>query len=243
MIYLLYRGRLGNSIFQYALARILSEKFNQRVRDDAPSFFPFTKQNIFNEKIYKKNILVDDSNFLEILELKDLDSTNLIVSGYFANKLFLAKYHKKILDLIDIKSQQREGIFLHYRLGDLLREHKYRIVKHEYYIYCLNEILKTSNQKIFISSDSPRHALIRELQEKYNAQIILNNPTDTIIYGSSFQYKILSFGTFSLWVALLGNQDNVYCPNIKDYPNYKTDIFIFENWKTINKEKYLLKKK
>lgn len=237
MIYIAYRGRLGNKIFQYVLARILGDKFNQAVFEslDTPSL-PFIIQNKKNKNSYKKNILVDDTNFLEILELENLCSTNIVISGYFQNKLFVSKYHKNILKLFDINFENKKGVFLHYRLGDF-ENYKNRVVAHEYYIYCLDELLKKSNEKVFISTDSLDHEKIKNLQKKYDAEIIVDTPENTMIYGLQFENKILSLGTFSWWIGFLGNQNNVYCPNIKEY-GYGTDIFPLERWKSISKKEY-----
>jgi hypothetical protein len=241
MIYISYRGKLGNQMFQYALARILSQKFNQKIDTRPPKFFFIEDEKTKDFKIYQKNILVDDANFLEILELENLNSTNIIISGYFQNKLFISKYCKKILELFNINYENKKGIFLHYRLGDF-ENYKNRVVAHEYYIYCLDELLKKSNEKVFISTDSLNHEKIKNLQKKYDAEIIVDTPENAIIYGLQFENKILSLGTFSWWIGFLGNQNNVYCPNIKEYA-YGTDIFPLERWKTINRKKYLLKKK
>lgn len=242
MIYIGYRGRLGNKIFQYVLARILSEKFNQRINKslDKPEF-SFTEKEIINRKVYEKTILVDDNNFLEILELKNLNSTNLVLNGYFQNISFVSKYREKILEIIDINYQEKQGIFLHYRLGDLITNRESIIPKEEYYTHCIDKILETSKEKVYISTDSPNHNLIKNLQEKYNATLIKGSPKDTIIYGSQFKNKILSFGTFSWWIGFLGNQNNVYCPNSKEY-GYGADIFPLERWKSISKKEYLQKR-
>ena len=238
MIYVSYRGRLGNKLIQYVLARILGEKFDQFVSYslDVPDF-PLIKTNIINRKIYKKTILVDDDNFLEILESQNLNSTNLVVSGYFQNKLFLSKYHKNILKLFDINYENKKGIFLHYRLGDF-QKFKIRWVAHEYYIYCLDEILKTSNEKIYVSTDSPDHDLIKNLQKKYEINLIKESPKDTIICGSQFENKILSLGTFSWWIGFLGNQNNIYIPYKKNWKNF---MFV-EGWRGIAEKEYLNKK-
>jgi hypothetical protein len=129
-------------MFQYALARILSQKFNQKIDTRPPKFFFIEDEKTKDFKIYQKNILVDDANFLEILELENLNSTNIIISGYFQNKLFISKYCKKILELFNINYENKKGIFLHYRLGDIEKEYN-RLVAHEYYIYSLYEILNT----------------------------------------------------------------------------------------------------
>jgi hypothetical protein len=239
MISITYRGRLGNQIFQYILAQILSEEFDQKIITQSPDF-SFNKSDTGSEVIYDETIIVDDKNYREILKLEDIQK-NLHLNGFFQNKSFIKDYQNKIIQYLNIPKETKKGIFIHYRLGDNTARFQ-RIIDNNYYYYCLDEILKKSNEKIFVSSDSPNSDLIKHLIKKFGAELVNKNPQDTIIYGSQFENKILSSGTFSWWIGFLGNQNNIYCPNIKDYEIWHTDIFL-ESWKTINKEKYLLKKK
>jgi hypothetical protein len=235
MIYIAYRGRLGNNIFQYVLAMILSRKINQRIFTKPPNF-PFKKEKGTNRTIYKKNILVDDNNFLDFLELENLQETNFILNGYFHNISLVSKYRENILEMFDIDYRAEEGIFLHYRLGDF---NKYVIPREEYYTHCLDKILKTSNQKIYLSTDSPNHNRIVNLKKKYPIENVKTCPTNTIIYGSQFENKILSLGTFSWWIGFLGNQNNILCPNSNEFKSDLSKIFPFEGWKGISQKEYL----
>jgi len=243
MIYIAYRGRLGNRLIQYCLARILSKKFNEQISHPEIKFFK--PRYITNYKIHKKNILVDDNNFLEILQLENLEPANLVLSGYFQDKLFLSEYRKEILQLIKFTWEEKEGIFIHYRLGDCLTNNNgsIRLIPaQEYYMYCLDEILKTSNQQVYISSDSPNHDRVTSLSKKYKANIInFENPIIAMFYGSQFKNKILSLGTFSWWIGFLGNQNNIYYPDGKEC-GYNRNIFNLEEWKYVKRKKYLLKK-
>ena len=245
MIYIAYRGRLGNRLIQYGLARILSERFNERISHNQPENFIFKPSSIIKYKIHKKNILVDDNNFLEILKLKNLEPVNLVLNGYFQDKAFLSQYRKEILELTNSNDEEKEGIFIHYRLGDYLSNEdgcKRLIPAKEYYEHCLDEILKVSNQEVYISSDSPNHDRVISLSKKYNAHIFNSKSAMSVIsYGSQFKNKILSLGTFSWWIGFLGVQNNIYCPDHKEC-RYGKNIFEVEGWKSVKRQKYVLKK-
>ena len=54
MISIGYQGRLGNTLFQYCVARILSENLNQKVFGHSPEIagFPLDYYNCDNDKLY-----------------------------------------------------------------------------------------------------------------------------------------------------------------------------------------------
>jgi len=235
MIRINYEGRLGNNLFQYSVARILSENLNQKIITEKPDF-PFDNFNGLDENDYKENIIVNDNNFLEILKIKNIEA-NLILNGYFQNKFFVLEYKKKIKDIIEQNLNSIDGVYLHYRLGDTINLENWN-PKYEYYTYCLDKILNKSNKEVFITTDSPHHYSIQKLAQDYKAKIINNNAKDSILLCSRFTNKILSLGTFSWWIGFLNNQHNIYCPNLNDYKIWHGDIFVFDDWNIINKKDF-----
>lgn len=240
MIQINYMGRLGNNIFQYCVAKLLSEKFNQKIVTTKPDF-PFKNDLDIEPKYYQKTISVNDDNFLEIFKLKNIEA-NLYINGFFQNKSFVLNYKNQIRQMFDMPTDTIEGIALSYRLGDLLLPPFGRVIKHEYYLYCLDKILNQKQQKLYISTDSLNHNLILDLINRYDAEIITDSPANKIIYLSKCTNKVLSLGTFSWWIGFLGNQNNIYYPNKDEYLSWHGDIFVFDEWNKINKQNYILTK-
>jgi hypothetical protein len=70
------------------------------------------------------------------------------------------------------------------------------------------------------------------LINKYKLKIIKDTEVKTIMFGSTCKNIILSNGTFSWLVGLLGFYSNIYYPQIKN--KWHGDIFVFPEWKLID---------
>jgi hypothetical protein len=226
MVSINYQGRFGNNLFQYFTALILSNKFNQKISNVLSN--NILKHNLINNDInYNKNLIVDDNNINDILKLDTIDS-NLILNGFFQNKDLL-KHFNKNQNIINNNKELIKGTFVHVRLGDIVNDS--RSCKIQYY----KKALQGLNGGC-ISSDSPNNDIIKKLSDEFNLEIFESSPEETIIFGSQFDNKILSLGTFSWWIGFLGNQNNVICPIQKEYREWHGDIFPFLNWKEVSIE-------
>lgn len=230
MITINYQGRYGNNLFQYMTSCILSKKFNQEIQNPMSSKIINYSNYNFSKK-FNNTIQVNDDNILKILEIENLES-NIILNGFFQNyeiiELFEYNRNYFINDLDTKKSQ----VFLHVRLGDLLEDDysNRRYMSLEYYQDILKKI---SFDGGFISSDSINHHIITNLKSEFNLQEFNSNEEDTILFASTFEYKILSLGTFSWWMGFLGCQDNVFFPNPSKYRKWHGNIHNNKNWKLI----------
>lgn len=225
MITINYQGRLGNNLFQYFTALILSNKFNQKISNILPS--NILKDNLINNDIqYSDDLIVNDNNVIDIIE-QDTVNSNLILDGYF-QKRDLLKYFIQSEHIQNNNEKLVEGSFVHVRLGDISNDAT-RCCEIQYYEKALQGL-----NGGYISSDSPNHEIVKRLSNKFNLEVFQNSAEITLIFGSQFENKILSLGTFSWWIGFLGNQNNVICPSQKEYIEWHGDIFPFLNWKEVS---------
>lgn len=228
MIDINYKGRLGNNIFQYAVASILSKKNGKPINSARP-FFLFKDINNCEKNNHAGVLGVNDDNFLNIIEKEYNTFTDFYIDGYFQTSRFVTEYRDSILDLFNYNYDIKEGTFIHLRIGDLL-DIPTAIGKKEYFIKAIEESGK--RYPIYISSDSPHHPLYLELLNLYGMIPYNGSAEETLIFGSQFKTKILSLGTFSWWIGFF-NTSNVYYPDPEQYLKWHGDIFCYPEWNKI----------
>jgi len=129
---------------------------------------------------------------------------------------------------------KRSGVFVHVRWGDLAADRRWSsICNYEYYVRCLSEV---GHDNGYLASDTFDHPFIQGLLDEFDLEPYKATPEETIIFGSMFDNKILSLGTFSWWIGFVGNQNNVIYPNPEDYSNWHGDIFSYmDNWNNVSR--------
>ena len=72
------------------------------------------------------------------------------------------------------------------------------------------EKLYSQCDNIFISSDNIQCKTVQTLINKYNLTLYNENSTDTILFGSTCKYVILSSGSFSFMIGMFSFFSEVY---------------------------------
>lgn len=183
----------------------------------------------------KSSKLVKDNQTVKWRQLMgiDIDAQEDVVIVGRGTTLSNHAFHQTTNDIERIKKHKervvkdfgrREGTFVHVRVGKV----KSRMVPGiEYYKRCL-----PASCSGYVSSDRPRHSIVRYLLDHFDLKLYKGNSEETIIFGSSFDNKVLSLGTFSWWIGFIGNQTNVIYPNPDNYTKWHGPIFqCMDNWR------------
>lgn len=234
MITIQYSGGIGNYMFMYAAAHLLSIKHKMPIKSHPKGFpkYPFNQNTDVIDRHFETDLVIKSADFLDCLNKPEINQ-NLILDDYFQKINIINCYGDKIRKCFHTDQEPIDGTIIHYRLGDLL--HLYNgeaVTKLKYFDRCLEQIEDKSN--IHITTDSPDHDNIKYLQDKYNAQLVNLKRVPTMMYACRFKNKILSLGTFSWWIAYLGYQGNIYCPINTEYIDWAGEIYAFDNWKYIS---------
>jgi hypothetical protein len=232
-------GRFCNHFFRNVPLSQLCKKNNLKI--DYSFYNELTALGIplfIGTNSYDKTILINDDNFLQMLNEPILERNILFENRdiYLQTKeisLFLYNYLNSIKDLIIEKNpfkeryQNNNDVFMHVRLGDV-----------PYYNPGLNYYLKALStlnfNKLYISSDSPTHPLINELRIRYpNSQIVFIDEIKTLQFGSTCKHLILSHGSFSAVLGYLSFYSNVSYPSFKNMKTWHGDIFSIPAWNSV----------
>ena len=101
-------------------------------------------------------------------------------------------------------------VFIHVRLTDVAQFNP----GIDYYLKAINK--SPMNGNIYISTDDTEHQIIKDLIVSHpNAIILKYEEIETIQFASTCKYIVLSHGTFSFVIALLGFYSIVYYQNVQ----------------------------
>lgn len=223
-----YMGQLGNNMFQYIAAYVFAKKFNlQIITDPIPTPFklPILVGNTYS---FENKFEVNDSNFLQLLNSDSIEPKHYVFNGFFQIKDFVLNYKNQIKSLFTLSYNEtnKDEVFVLYRIGDI--EGIRQMLPIEYYEDALT---KLSTKKGYITSDTPNHPNVIELSKKFNLTIYYNTPEETINFAKNFENLVLSEGTFSWWIGLLSNSENIYYNQRDRF--WFGDIFVFPEWKPL----------
>jgi hypothetical protein len=239
-----YYGRLGNIFFGNMALHFIAQKH------DIP--ICYTRENEFNElglTFYKTQgrtlvnptpIDINDTTFMDLIQSKDSSEDHIfhyVDYTFFQTKefaLYLADYFSKSEHQAPIRAANpfRERyntnscVYVHVRLGDKIHDN---ICSKAYFEKALNAIPFKDG---YISSDTPDDPIVTELANTYKLQIINDTEIRTLQLASTCRYQILSQGTFSFIMAILGfHTEVVQWPQIK-IP-WHGNIFVIPEWKEV----------
>jgi hypothetical protein len=208
-------GRLCNQVVRNVASSVIAEKFDLCITYH--NFNMMKDLNIplfYGKNTYGTTAGVNNNNYVEILNRNSLNdnlrfhdylSTNAIstyVHNYICKESIIDHYIEK--NPHKLRFNNNNDCFVHIRLGDVTKYNP----GFEYYDSVLQ---KLDVNKIYISSDTPNHNIIQRLLKNHqNASVFHSNPIDTIHFGSTCKYIVLSNGTFSAILGYLGYHSTVY---------------------------------
>jgi len=191
-------------------------------------------------KTYTRYTDLNDVNFLHYLYTTDpiYENFNVPTHTYFQTKAISNLLHKHLSSIRDhiirankfsIRYNTNNDIFIHVRLGDVVAYNP----GFAYYDKVIKNLLYNNPTNIYISSDTIDHQICRSIISKYNAKIIDYDYIDTIKFGSTCKYIILSHGSFSATIGNLGFYSEIYYPKIDPRRMWHGDMFTGNDWNEI----------
>jgi hypothetical protein len=253
----LSNGRLCNQVIRNMAVHFIAEKHNLFVEYSPNEFLDTIGIKLHcGEKKCDKTLRLTDENYIEILNMKDLDCNLNPNDNYFqtlevTNMIYNFFHENAITIRANNKDKDRynnnNDVLLHIRLTDA-QQHTVGL---EYFLYVLSII---NYDNIYITTDDFNHYIIKEILLKYpQANVLCLNEIKTIMFASTCKHIILSHGTFSAIIGYLAFDSDVYylhsnpgwCPlSLFEEKNfYPIEKIINDDHNGIQKELYHLKQK
>ena len=241
-LYSIFRGRLCNQIFRNLSLSIIAEKHNLFVDYSIHELIGKLGIELFvGENIHNHTIMLTDDNYFEILSqpvlLYNLNANRSYfqtkrISNYLYNYLQNDIVKQRIINKNPFfdRYNNNDDIFIHIRLTDVA-DYNPGI---EYYLYVIS-IQPQTSRNIYVSSDDLSHEIIQQIVNKYPNTILLNyDEIQTIQFGSTCKYIILSQGTFSAVIGYLAFYSQVYYKEFDQTKIWHGDIFSIDSWNMVH---------
>ena len=230
-------GRFCNHFIRNLAKHFIAKKYNIKTSYGYDTYMTRLGFNLFKDGIneYLTTISINDDNFMKYIKDDTISLTNNIdLRWSFFQTAEFALYLYNYLNTDDIKASiiqnntfndrynNNNDLFVHVRLGDVPHLNP----GFEYY----NNILSTTNfTNGYISSDTITSPLCEELIRKYNLKVINTDEVTTIMFGTTCKHIVLSHGTFSWVIGILGFYSTIYYSS--NYPvKWHGDIFVIPTW-------------
>jgi hypothetical protein len=98
----------------------------------------------------------------------------------------------------------------------------------------LKGVKQITFDNLYISTDSKNHELINNIINHYpNTRVIDYNEVNTIHFGSTCKYVVLSHGSFSATIGYLSFFSNVYYSEYEKNKIWYGDMFSIDGWNKI----------
>lgn len=216
-IKIIYRGRIGNTIFQYVFARLLAEKNGFFLETGFPyqkilrttehkkgKFFSSPIKVIADLPPYNTEYL-QDYKIDQILNQK-LDDCKYIIDGFFENSELYYEYEDLIKSFfVPVEFEKNmTDIALCLRLGDFSELKK--ILHPDYYLSVLEEEVF---DKIYIIGSEEGEPYL-DVFKKYNTIVIPTNSEKDFPFIRQFNKIICSNSTYCWWAAFLSEAEHIY---------------------------------
>jgi len=230
---------MGNQIIRNMATSIIAEKFNLKVTyanheaidvrlgiplfsgmHTHPTTALLTDENFFDFSSSTQNINPNNNYF----------QTARITEVLYAY-LRLNRVQDRIIERNPFKERYgaNNDVFIHVRLSDVMKLNP----GIDYYQKALATI---QFDKIWISTDSAHHPIIRELFAKFpSANLIQMDEIQTLQFGSTCNHIVLSHGSFSAVIGWLAfNAKTVQYPAYSRAPKmWFGDMFTIPGWREV----------
>lgn len=227
MISINYTGQFGNSMFQYAFARLHAHFNKINLNTHGPLELPATPTDVYDEPVKKGTIAITDDAYYRHRQqhgscIIQLDPEyDYIFNGYFQDADIFNSHIDIIHSFFNLQYPQpsNDNILVLIRLGDFIHSgHNSEIIHYNWYKNILDNL---PGKKAFsvTSNGLSRSPSTKEQEQKYIKNIVQDgdtfltsdqNPANEFLEVMQYKTVISSNSTWAWWACFLSQCDNIY---------------------------------
>jgi len=230
-------GRFCNHIIRALGAHFIAK--SQNLKFNYGEYYDKMKQlgiHLFIGNLTYKSELNIPNNIIPFLSSPLFRNINVNKSFFqtkeFSNYLYTyyqnPESQQSIIDANKFKYRYKTNndVFVHIRLGDVTDKNP----GFEYYDKALSQITFKNG---YMATDDFNHEICQSLIKKYNLKIIDYDEVETIMFGSTCKYIVLTGGSFSYIIGLFSFFSNVYY--LKSFNTwFPAELFHIPDWTEIS---------
>ena len=227
-------GTLGNNMWQYAVARVIAEKYNLKLNCYSIPGFPNTRQSVDGNECNSPSVKITGHLF----DINSLGSSRIEMAGYVQRYEYIRDHKEKVKEWfqLDVESPIEvlpTDFVVSIRRGwngwptSLCPPKEYFIevfkhVEHDRIILCTD------------SFDDPFFDFIDDLDvEVIKAKY---SPLEQFALIKSANNILLTSSTYCWWAAFLSDAENIYYPWLADLVPTETGV----NWFVDDEDRYVI---
>lgn len=240
MVTINYKGRLGNTIFQYCLGRIIAEKLNYKLNGKLNEFTYATE---LHGKEFSNPVDVLSNHVIDLDAILDNKTDRkILLNGYFHDIKYFYNFKNEISNWLRINNSYRipnsNDLVLHVRGGD-----QYNKVPHPQqpivpFSFYKNIIENETFDKLYVVTEFSSDIMVKKLSKNYKLEIISQSPIEDYYFMLNSKKLVLSLSTLPWWAGWMSNAEKIYFPLYGFWhPNsIRTDVNLI-----VNENRYIYK--
>jgi hypothetical protein len=214
MIEVIYQegSRLGNRMYQYAIARELAINLGYELVNEPLDIFPATREKVSGADYSLNGSIEITGQVYDFQSLIDNPpEKKIIVNGYFQRYEYYSDMRESLKEWfhtpdVEFPVGVNDCLVFIRRTDYFLLD---SVLTMGYYDECIK---RAGVDKVYVTTDDFADPWIKKFIERYSAIPLQNNVSDTFAIARKFKKIVLSQSTFAWWCAFLSDAQEIYYP-------------------------------
>lgn len=212
MIEVIYKGQLGNNLFQYSLGRLLAEEFGYALQAPPIAGFPNTLEPVEGERFDSPTITLRGYRAELEKVLAAPPRARVVLNGWFQWHQHFRPHRQRIRRWLEFDATVRRPVtppdtVVHVRRTDYVSNGW--ALPFSFYEEALSRL--SDPGQIWILTDDPADPFFRRFA-RWQPRFSSGTALEDLRFMAAARQIVMSQSTYSWWAAFLGDPAEVICP-------------------------------